>query len=65
MEQEKLVHNPMPVTLPVGENGWYCTVCMDKKKTREELDGKECGGLPPLGFSVGDKAPVTRDGMKG
>lgn len=55
----------MPVTLPVGENGWYCTVCMDKKKTREELDGKECGGLPPLGFSVGDKAPVTRDGMKG
>ena len=59
-QEEKKVHDVVK-----GEDCYYCTVCRAASGDGDGLVGKECGGLPPLGFSVGDKAPVTRDGMKG
>jgi len=59
MEQEKkLIHEVYEVHVQGTEHDmWYrCAVCKHTTKNKEEFNG-ECGGLPPLGFGVGDKAP--------
>lgn len=53
---EKKIHEVHEIHIR-GEVYYQCAVCRADRKTKEELEGKECGGLPPLGFGVGDKAP--------
>ena len=51
----------VPILLHVVEkndNCYYCTICKYASGDGDGLIGKECGGLPPLGFGVGDKAPA-------
>jgi hypothetical protein len=52
MEEKKHI-----VVIKVGTTDTYiCAVCQHTTKNEDEFKG-ECGGLPPLGFGVGDKAP--------
>ena len=66
MEQEKKTHEVYEIHSQglTHEIYYQCAVCKADRKTKEELEGKECGGLPPLGFGVGDKAP-SRDRFGG
>jgi len=59
--EEKKIHDVEGVHIE-DENGitktkYQCKVCKAVRLMDTELKGLECGGLPPLGFGVGDKAP--------
>ena len=60
MDEPKKIH----VVYNIADLEYVCRVCGARVKTKEELEGKECGGLPPLGLHVGDASPVTIDGLK-